>query len=346
MALNLFDNYLSNRNQVVKILNDFSRPLTIKRGVPQGTVLGPVMFLIFINDIGKVLGSGKTISYADDTVVVFQGMNWHDVTNSAVDGMAQINTWLRKNGLLLNMDKTKFIKFSLKSNDELSKIKVHLECESKNDCSCPDIVETKVIKYLGVFIDSALRWNKHASYLQRQLKYISYRFYLTRNILSRNLLIMFYKALVESRLRYCNIVWGGMYNEHLKVVNIAQKQIIKTMFNLDRQYPTELLFSDSGLSTVRHLYILDCLRFVHQNLGFTTVGHSINTRSRTLNHMESCRCSSSSVQRFIDFLGPRFYNVLPQSIQTIRNKYVFKMKVREYVNHNLSIFLDQITILV
>jgi len=334
VVLELFKNYLFNRTQRVKINSHVSGSMLVKRGVPQGTVLGPILFLIYINDMNDVLQSGKLVSYADDTVLLFSGKTWAEVRTTASNELSIINKWTRDNNLLLNLRKTKYIKFSLTDiPQDGTGIIIH-ECNNKPICNCLNITETNTIKYLGIEVDSNLRWDIHADSLSKQLSFLIYKFYLLRSILDKNLIIMLYKSLVESRLRYCNVVWGGLCNEHLIKVENVQKRIIKTIFKLNRMYPSSLLFSENGLLTVRGLYILDAVSFVHSSSHFSQIGHTKNTRSNVKKNLQVQKCNFTAVQKFISFNGPRLYNQIPAEIKNIVNIYRFKKATKQYILRN------------
>jgi len=340
---NMFENYLSDRKQQVKISNSLSDVLTIKRGVPQGTVLGPILFLIYINNMSEILHKGKLIAYADDTVLVFSGGNWDEVSAAASLGLRRIGVWLKNNNLLLNLEKTKFMKFLLAPDDGAPSPTIRGGCGS-GDSDCSVIRETKEIKYLGLIIDSNLKWDKHSQYLQKQLKLLAYKFYILKPVLTKKLLIMLYRTLVQSRLRYCNIVWGGLYNEHLKPLNMVHKQIIKTMLNYERTYPTKELYKDTTILSVRCLYIVRVILFAVKYNEYKKINHTVQTRSKTFNKVETNKCNFAAVQRFMDFLGPRFINVLPASIRETQPFKRFKKLVITYVADNYDTFLSQMTI--
>lgn len=200
-----------------------SEPLETKIGVPQGTVLGPILFITYINSLTNIsIKNGSLISYADDTVAIFSGQTWSDVKDSSESGLSKIQNWLDSFKLSLNVDKTKYIAFSITPSNRPDFDKI----ETNNLI----IKELDSIKYLGIIIDKHLKWNVHVLKLSTSIRKLIHKFYILRDILSTDLLIMVYRTLVESLIRYGIIVWGGLYQASLQQLNTVQNYILKLIF--------------------------------------------------------------------------------------------------------------------
>lgn len=113
VVLEVFKNYLNNRKQIVGIRDSLSEPLNTQLGIPQGTVLGPLLFIVYINYLLCLNTSKSTISYADDTVLIFEEDSWGGVKEKALEGVQKVKEWLDLNQLSLNVEKTKYIAFSI-----------------------------------------------------------------------------------------------------------------------------------------------------------------------------------------------------------------------------------------
>lgn len=229
--LALFRNYISNRKQKVKIGNILSDPQPITTGVPQGTTLGPILFLIYINGIKDVATNGSIIAYADDTAIVFTGNSWDEAYEAAEQGLCKIREYLDDGLLTLNIKKTSFITFTLTSVDQPQKnyLLVHSQnCLVNNICqNCPKINRISYAKYLGINVDQHLRWKEHIDLVKKKIRSMFHKFYQLREFLEKNLLITLYYSLVESILRYCIIVWGSSFNNIIKSLEVCQKKILK-----------------------------------------------------------------------------------------------------------------------
>ena len=334
VVLNLFASYLSNRTQMVKVDGELSDPLTVQIGIPQGTVLGPLLFITYMNSLTELtIEGGRIVSYADDTVVIFRGSSWESVKNATKIGIANIMLWLETFKLTLNIEKTKYMAFSLTS---ASRPNYKSICLTEADV---EITEVNNIRYLGVVVDNHLRWGDHISKVSNNIRKLIYKFYNLREILSKQLLIVIYKTLVESLIRYGLPVWGGLYNNNLKQLNVVQNYILKIIYKKNRMYPTSLLYT-SDIFDVRSLYILSVCRFVHRNSHIQAyVNHSYRTRKRENQHLILPNSKTSRNQRSLHYLAPRLYNTLPNNIKTVKNVKKFSQLCSLYIYHNLDEFL-------
>nr|CAI5847411.1 unnamed protein product [Callosobruchus analis] len=159
IVLDLWKNYLSDRQQQVRISDVYSSAITLKCGIPQGTILGPVLFLVFINDMLNY-DQCRILSYADDTVLIFESNSWLSVHGQAQRAIKDIKAWLDENKLCLNITKTKFMCFSptrATAAQNLPPLKIY---------NTPEHIEqTRMIKYLGLYVDENMKWTAHVENL-------------------------------------------------------------------------------------------------------------------------------------------------------------------------------------
>lgn len=329
-ALCLFESYLSERTQMVKINNVLSEGQTIKIGVPQGTVLGPVLFITYINSLLKLQVDGITISYADDTALVISGDTWESVKCKTVNSMIKVRNWLQTFKLTLNLTKTHYIAFSLTgaNRPQYGNIVVDDHC----------IEEISSTKYLGIVIDKFLKWQPHIDYVSGKIRGLIHKFYLLREFLNKRTLIIIYKAFVESIIGYGILVWGGLYNNSLYKLNIIQKYILKIIYRKKRLYPTRLLFNEEILS-IRSIYILTVCSYVHTHNNLKLlVNHTYETRTRINRHIKLPISNNNLNLRYVNYFGPKLYNLLPGEVRNCSRVKTFKKLSRKVIFNSLHQF--------
>lgn len=315
---NLFQDYLSNRQQRVKIDENVSEDLPITYGVPQGSVLGPTLFLTYINDLCNLqLPNGKVITYADDTALIFHGDTWEQAYDFAQSGFNTVTSWLTDNVLTLNVDKTKFIPFSIRrsavSVHNKYSIKAHF-CKSNQVCQCDDLTLAFNIKYLGVMIDSTLSFNRHIDLLSSRTRKLIFIFKTLRHVSDKNIINMVYLALCQSILCYCITVWGGSCKSRIIKLERAQRAVLKVSHSLPFFFPTKDLYSLSNVLSIRKLFVLNTILKQHSSLKYDP---SI-MQNRRVKHMI---CRSNTVMntvfsnRFFEFLGGYLYNKANKMLQ-------------------------------
>ncbi|KAG7309667.1 hypothetical protein JYU34_004157 [Plutella xylostella] len=272
-ALQLLGDYLSERRQRVKIEQTVSDVTSISYGVPQGSVLGPTLFLIYINELCNIeLDNTQVVSYADDTAVVFTGKSWDTIKIAAEKGLASISNWLESNLLTLNTAKTNFMCFSIYNNsqpDSSYNIKIH-NCTNiaQSKCTCPAITKVSFVKYLGVIIDQRLSWHSQIEALAGRLRKLIWIFKTLRHVTDKNLLNKIYIALAQSLIIYCITVWGGALKTKFIEVERAQRILLKVMYFKKRTFSTRELYHTSNLLSIRQLYILHVILKKHTTLKF------------------------------------------------------------------------------
>lgn len=344
----IISDYLTCRTQRVKINSEYSDERTITYGIPQGTVLGPLLFQIYINDMLNLRTSGQIIAYADDTVLIFSDDTWDGVKTKAEMGLNKIKHWLDANLLTLNNSKTKFLTFSLTAagQSNIKKIKFH-NCINPIDCfTCSDTIEgTASIKYLGLHIDQFMKWDTHASVIVGKIRKLFYKFYQLRELVNKKILVNIYKSLVESIINYSLVIWGGAYDNVLHSVRVTQKRILKIIFEKPNLYPTELLFKDSNLPDIDTLYIISSINFVYRSGHLRQrINYVHDTRSTAKKQIKTPKPNNSAYIKFVDYTGVKLFNLLPHSVKEINNYKKFKIKSKLYILNNLIDFKNLLKI--
>lgn len=315
LQLKLFQDYLSGRKQCLKVDSYISTDLPVSFGVPQGSVLGPTLFLIYLNDLcGLKLEKGIIISYADDTALVFSADTWDNTFALAQNGFNKVSDWLKQNILTLNSDKTMYMPFYIRNPNKppieltLKSHSVHVHPINASTCHCPCLIRKCEVKYLGVILDSSLNYNAHISLLQSRLRKLIYVFKNLRHVADVQILKKVYRALCQSILMYCISCWGGTSKTTLLPLEIAQRAILKVSSFRPIDYPTHLLYQSWNLPTVRQIYIITTILKQHS---LTPIDRSILLkRRRNAVVPQSHHFKHSFTHRFFCFNGPFLYNKL------------------------------------
>ena len=218
-TLSWFRSYMVGRKQYVSISNYNSECRTVEFGVPQGSILGPLLFILYINDFIHCSDILHKVLFADDTNLFLSHKNIHELQKNLNDELIKVDTWLKCNKLSLNINKTNFIIFRSnrnRSNLELIDIKI-------NDSP---IERVKSTRFLGVYMDEFVSFRSHIDVLTKKLsKYVGL-FFKLRHFLPGEALVTLYWSLFEPHLNYCNIIWSNTFPSHLWKLTILQKKII------------------------------------------------------------------------------------------------------------------------
>lgn len=332
--LKLFESYLTGRVQSVRIGNVNSGDLPVTYGVPQGSILGPTLFLVYINDLTSLkLRHGKIISFADDTALAFSANTWQGAFKAAQDGFNAVSEWLEDNGLTLNVDKTKYVCFSIRSNTEINldqhNIIAH-ECPSRENCSCPTLKRVSLIKYLGVIIDQNLNFKEHCKALCGRIRKLIYIFKTLRHVTEPFVLKRIYFALCQSLITYCISSWGGSPKTTIKPVEVAQRAILKVSTFKPRLFPTSQLYEFCEVLTVRQLFLLNIVLMQHKNIFYNPLTQNKRTKHLVCPQLTASRTKFSN--RFVPFIGPYIYNKINKNLNIYpMTKKSCKITVSEYL---------------
>ena len=328
-----FFSYLTNRKQCTRFNNSLSDFQYIRCGVPQGTLLGPLLFLLYVNDIYKSAPVFSFTLYADDTNILYSDKDLTKIHNVVNDNLKKVCHWFKCNKLSVNSKKCNYIVFRSSSRRlELEDLYVRL-----NEDVIPRVDCTK---FLGVIIDEQLTWKPHIAYIQNKIaKNIGIIFRLS-TFMPKHVLRTLYCTLVLPYFSYCNIVWGSTYQSRLKKLCILQKKIVRIISGASYRAHADPLFCDLKLLKLDDINALQQCNFVYKCVNdqqvpqqlrnffnFNQNVHEHNTRSSGLLHIPRHR--KHLFQHSIRYTGTRHWNNLPKSLKKLSKLKCFSYKVKE-----------------
>lgn len=332
-AYALLESYLSNRIQIVKIGNICSSPRKIECGIPQGSILGPLLFLIYVNNISNIGLTGHVTLYADDTCLFYFGKKMKEIVDQAQKDLVNYNIWCQCNLLTINTKKTSFMIFSAKNKNisDFSPIKID------NDI----IQRSHKEKYLGIFLDDRLTWTPHIQTIRNKLLCVIGSLRRISSCIPQKVRQMIYNSLVKSKLDYLIEIWGGAAKTNLKPLQIAQNKVIKILFGYDRLTHTQTLYRDTKIHNIKQTYALNTCTLIKKILD----GHihtKISLTKKTYNHnlrntdkLELHLPRTEYGKRSILYNGANMYNNLPNDIKENHTMSMFKSKLKQYISENI-----------
>ena len=257
-----FRNYLTERKQYVSINGSNSNLKQMYCGVPQGSVLGPLLFLIFINDLPNSTQLFSLL-FADDTTFQISGSDIEELFAIANFELSKTATWFQANKLTLNVSKTKYILFR-KKNMKVDFSQINLKIGNEyverigSDCS------TKSFKFVGLHLDEYLEWDQHINKVHGKLASSNYAISAAKNILPLNIRINLYNSIFRSHLEYGILAWGGVPQHKLKGISNVQKKCIRNVVNSSRLSHTDPIFSSLKIMKFNDLFKYNCSIFMHK----------------------------------------------------------------------------------
>ena len=341
LANNWFKSYLTNRQQFVSINGFNSKKQIMKFGVPQGSVLGPLLFLIYINDLHKAIKFSTVHHFADDTNLLVTGKNLAVIQKQVNHDLKSLCTWLRANKISLNASKTELIIF----RDPKKKLSQDLKIKINGKRLTP----SKFVKYLGIYIDCHLNWKTHQTKIYLKLSRAVGMLSKVRHYVNSQTLLMIYYGIFSCHLIYGSQIWG-QHNSVTSKLQILQNKALRFMNFKPRGTSATPLFKSSGILKLTDHINLQNFLFAHDSLNnnlpsslmgklsFVDTVHNTRNetyiqlnrpRSRTILYgSKSIKSKSVDIWNFINKLA--YHEKLHEKSRSICKKIVTKFLIGRY----------------
>lgn len=328
--LNWFRSYLTGRTQRTKVGNVLSEPLGVDLGVPQGSVLGVMLFLLYINDVKCVLKFCKIMLFADDALIYISGKNVERLEQCLNEDLESINNWLEMNKMKLNVKKTKCMKF--KVNEQIN---IFINGEM---IECVDS-----FKYLGVVLDSKLNFKDHARYVCGKIaKKVGFLRRIRKELTFESALLL-YNSIVLPHFNYCASLMYACQQEIINRLQLLQNKAMRAILMVNVYTPIRVMLEMLNWMNVKQRLKYSAMLLIYKmknkmvpeylQVNVVNVGDIQPYNLRNNDNFRPLRCVRSSTQESVMYVGMNYFNNLPGDIKNERSVYVFKKKLSFYIKN-------------
>ena len=341
-ALKWFESYLSDRSQFVTYNGEKSTEKSVICGVPQGSILGPLLFLIYINDLSNVCKSMMPLLFADDTNLFKSGKDSNQLQSEIENELSLISEWLKINKLSLNIKKTQFMIFTTK-NSSTQNIELKIDGHA--------IDQTFTTKFLGVLIDSQLSWKAHINYISGKIAKGIGIILKARKLFDSETLTTLYYSFIYPYLQYCNHVWGNTHVTYLQKLHILQKRIVRIIAGVKPREHTAPIFKELKILSIFDINIYVISKFMyevyhHEALNVFILMFKANAdvhdhNTRQANHYHLPLPKKMIGKSNISYRGALIWNkIMSCKIRTNFSKAIFCGDMKKVLINNASQFID------
>ena len=337
-TLNLFQSYLTNRRQYTEIEDTTSTILPIQVGVPQGSILGPILFIIYVNDLPQCSNKFDFIIYADDTTLSstigsFSDINSNTNADSLINAeICKVIEWLKLNKLSLNKTKSKYMTFHMPKK-EIPHLALTIDGVN--------IEKVEEFNFLGLTIDTNLKWKKHTDKISNKCSKITGVLNRLKLLFPQEIKCLLYNSLIVPHINYCITAWGF----HRNRITIIQKKAIRIITASSYISHTEPLFKQLNLLKVEDILTLHELKFYFkynqgilpkylQNWNFIPNSKIHNHNTRKITTLHTLKTKHEFAKKTLKCNLPYTINNTPHIVKDKVNTHSFQgfsLYVKQYL---------------
>ena len=340
-----FRNYLSGRKQFTQYKQTQSPVTNVIHGVPQGSILGPLLFLLYINDLPEST-TLNLLSFADDTTLYISGNNLRTLTENINKELKNVYIWLCENKLSLNIDKTKFMVIG--PTGATLNYELNLLINNINIKQIGNKKDEKSTKFLGIHLDENLSWKCHIDSICKKINGSLYAINKAKfTLLSASLKTLYY-ALIHSHIMYGILAWGN--STSVSRIFKLQKKAMRIIAKKPFRAHTDPIFKEFQILKVSDLYILQTTSFIHDYVHnklppsfehfYSTLAHpNIITRQSIMPNLYNVRPRTNFSKCSFYFNSVSNWNALESDLKNLASKPLFikKLKCQLLSNYEESI---------
>ena len=300
--------YLSDRKQAVDVEGSVSGLLDILFGVPQGSILGPLFFLIFINDLPGALKLLLSL-FADDTTLQWSGNSVRELEAVINRELEAATEWFSANRLSLHPGKTQFMVFTSNRRKAPS---LNLKIMGIPIKQCGELHDTKYVTFLGLILDEKLQWKGHVSKIASKLRSTIFLLNQVKNVLPLKVKINLYNALIKPHIEYCLNIYGN--SPSLPIIEKLQKKAIRITFRSSYSAHAIPLLKKANTPSVRDLYKLNICTLMRKH-SEGTLPENIHSmfkfhfhQNRQANFFETQKSYTALLDSLPNYLFPKIWN--------------------------------------
>ena len=319
-----FKSYLENRQQYVKINETESDKQIMKCGVPQGSTLGPLLFLLYINDMPNSSTKLMFRIFADDTNLFYAAKTAKELETVMNKELQNVLQYCIVNKLSVNFEKTNFMIITSK--------------KQKPTISIPNIEQKEFIKYLGVYIDNTLSWSYHIKHINSRISKNTGIIYKLRHYLNLKMLKQIYYSLIYPYLNYAILSWGNTYKTRLMKISTKQNKVVRAIFFANSRESAKPFFQLLNLLSLENIFKFKCACLTYKIINkdptipeplqdYITLSssiHSYNTRYSTKQNILRKKVRTNYGKQKFEFVSSQIWEKVPEFIKNRNSFFSFK----------------------
>ena len=341
VLLNWFKSYFSNRSQIVEYAGTTSSDqMNTFCSVPQGSILAPLLFIIYVNDFKNCLQYSTNISFANDTNVFIVNKQLQALYENGNIQLDNIDNWMVANKLSINTNKTNYILFQTPKSRLIKTVK-NFQLKLSNNA----IDRVCSTRFLRALIDENLSWKNHVDMIKQKMRAALGAVMRIRVYLSFKVMLCLYHSLLLSYVRYCITYCCFGYKTRIHQLQRICNKFTRLVFGLKKRDSVKHVMNQNELLTIKQVYEVKLAIFMYKTVKklhqiaildlFQLKSSLVSTRSNSLYISPAYRLTMC--QQSIKFLGPKIWSKLPTAIKECKSLKSFSDKVKARGGHFLKI---------